>query len=96
MFDTNQKHRIIIAITTNTYWAYLHDDEEDECDEDVDLGVFPSMVVTDVVKLLGHALTAPRTVVEQCNQRLVLSQLKKQKRKGLSCLWLCELQYNTY
>lgn len=55
--------------------AYLHNDEEDECDEDVDLGVFPGMVVADVVKLLGHALAAPRTVVEQRDQRLMLCQL---------------------
>lgn len=45
--------------------AYLHDDEEDERDEDVDLWVFPGMVVADVVKLLCHTLTAPRAVVEQ-------------------------------
>lgn len=45
--------------------GYLHDDEEDERDEDVDLGVFPGMVVADVVELLCHTLTAPRTVVEQ-------------------------------
>lgn len=37
--------------------AYLHDDEEDECDEDVDLGVFPGVVVADVVELLRHPLT---------------------------------------
>lgn len=55
--------------------AYLHDDEKDERDEDVDLGVLPGMVVADVVKLLCHALTAPCAVVEQCDQRLMLCQL---------------------
>lgn len=55
--------------------AYLHDDEKDECDEDVDLGVLPGVVVADVVKLLCHALTAPCAVVEQRDQRLVLRQL---------------------
>ena len=48
--------------------TYLHDDKEDKCDEDVDLRVFPSMGVTDVVKLLGHALTGPGAVVEQSHQ----------------------------
>lgn len=55
--------------------TYLHDDEEDKRDEDIDLGVFPGVVMADVVKLLCHALTAPRTVVEQRHQRLVLCQL---------------------
>lgn len=55
---------------------YLHDDEKDERDEDVDLRVLPGvMVVADVVKLLRHALAAPRAVVEQRHQRLVLRQL---------------------
>lgn len=55
--------------------AYLHEDEEDERDEDVDLGVFPGVVVADVVELLGHTLTAPCAVVEQRDQRLMLRQL---------------------
>lgn len=55
--------------------TYLHDDEEDERDEDVDLWVFPGMVVADVVKLLRHALAAPRAVVKQRDERLVLRQL---------------------
>lgn len=54
--------------------AYLHNDEEDECDEDVDLRMFPAVVV--VIKLLGHALPAPRAVVKQSDQRLVLRELK--------------------
>lgn len=45
--------------------AYLHNSEEDERDEDVDLGVFPGMVVADVVKLLRHTLTAPCPIVKQ-------------------------------
>ena len=61
--------------------AYLHDDEEDERDEDIDLGVFPGVVVADVVELLGHTLTAPRTVVEQRHQRLVLRQLTGQRKE---------------
>lgn len=69
---------------------YLHDDEKDERDEDVDLRVLPGVVVVaDVVKLLGHALAAPRAVVEQRHQRLVLCQLtdrqgKKHTRLNLS------------
>lgn len=71
--------------------AYLHDDEEDECDEDVDLGVFPGVVVADVVKLLCHALTAPRAVVEQRDQRLMLRQLTgqhKEKKSSLSVFYI--------
>lgn len=55
--------------------ANLHDDEEDESDEDVNVRVFPGLVVADVVELVGHALAAPRAVVEQRDQRLVLRQL---------------------
>lgn len=61
--------------------AYLHDNEEDECDEDVDLGVLPGVVVADVVELFRHALTAPRAVVEQSDQRLVLRQLMWSKQE---------------
>lgn len=61
--------------------AYLHDDEEDECDEDVDLGVFPGVVVADVVELLRHPLTTPRAVVEKCDQRLMLRQLPGRHKK---------------
>lgn len=64
--------------------TYLHEDEEDERDEDVDLGVFPGVVVADVVKLLGHALTAPCTVVKQRYQRLVLCQLRGRHKEKLS------------
>lgn len=64
--------------------AYLHDDEEDECDEDVDLWVFPGVVVAGVVKLLRHTVATPRAVVEQCDQRLVLCQLTgRQERKAM-------------
>ena len=55
--------------------TYFHDDEEDEGDEDVDLWVFPGVMVANVVELLRDALTAPRPVVEQSRQRLVLRQL---------------------
>lgn len=55
--------------------THLHDGEEDERDEDVDLRVPPGVVVADVVELLGHALAAPGAVVEQRHQRLVLRQL---------------------
>ena len=65
--------------------AYLHDDEEDERDEDVDLRVFPGVVVADVVELFGHALTAPRAVVEQRHQRLVLRQLTT---SGKTLIWM--------
>lgn len=78
-WNTGEKIRLIEKCTINKKKqdskAYLHDDEEDKCDEDVDLRVFPGVVVADVVKLLGHALTAPRAVVKQRNQRLVLCQL---------------------
>lgn len=59
--------------------SYLHDDEEDERDEDVDLWVFPGMMVADVVKLLSYTLATPSSVVKQSNQRLVLRQLKNRK-----------------
>lgn len=59
--------------------VHLHDDEEDERDEDVDLGVFPGMMVADVVKLLSYTLATPGAVVEQSNQRLVLRQLTNRK-----------------
>ncbi len=67
--------------------AYLHDDEEDERDKDVDLRVFPGVVVADVVELLCHALAAPRAVVEQRDQRLVLRQLtgRREKKKLPEC-----------
>lgn len=55
--------------------AYLHDDEEEEGDEDVDLRVSPGLVVADEVKLLGDSLAAPRAVVKQSHQGLVLRQL---------------------
>lgn len=61
--------------------THLHDDEEDERDEDVDLRVLPGVVVADVVELLGHALPAPGAVVKQRDQRLVLRQLTEQMRK---------------
>lgn len=56
---------------------YLHDDEKDERDEDVDLRVLPGVmvVVADVVELLRHTLAAPCAVVKQRHQRLVLRQL---------------------
>lgn len=70
------------------YKAHLHDDKENECDEDVDLRVLPGMVVADVVELLCDALTTPRTVVEQSDQRLMLRQLAGQttttQRVGLN------------
>ena len=47
---------------------YLHHNEEDESDEDIDLGVFPGVGVADVVKLLGNTLARPRAVVQQCHQ----------------------------
>jgi len=56
--------------------SYLHDDEDDEGDEDVDLRVLPGLGVTDVVELLGDALLGPRPVVEQRHQRLLLGQLE--------------------
>lgn len=52
--------------------VYLHDDEKDERDEDVDLRMLPGLVVADVVKLLCNSLTAPRAIVKQRDQRLVL------------------------
>lgn len=55
--------------------AYLHDDEEDQGDEDVDLRVFPGRRVSDVVELLGDALFGPRPVVQQRHQRLLLGEL---------------------
>lgn len=73
--SSKQSHKILHIFETYMSKAYLHDDEKDERDEDVDLGVFPGVVVADVVKLLCHALTAPRAVVEQRDQRLVLRQL---------------------
>lgn len=62
---------------------YLHDDEKDERDEDVDLRVLPGVmvVVADVVKLLRHTLAAPRAVVEQRHQRLVLRQLTDRRTR---------------
>lgn len=63
---------------------YLHDDEEDECEEDVDLGVFPGVVMAVVVELLGDALAAPGAVVKQGDQRLVLRQLKGRREDLLS------------
>lgn len=68
--------------------AYFHEDEEDEYDEDVDLWVFPGMVVADVVELLSYALAAPRSVVKQSDQRLVLRQLMDQGNE-------MNLNYNT-
>lgn len=44
--------------------SYLHDDEDDQGDEDVELRVFPGLRVTDVVKLLGDALFGPGPVVQ--------------------------------
>lgn len=54
---------------------YLHDDEEHQGDEDVDLRVFPGLRVADVVELLCDALFGPRPVVQQRHQRLLLSEL---------------------
>lgn len=65
---------ILTKVHLNTY---LHDDEEEECDEDVDLRVSPGLVVADVVKLLGDSLAAPRAVVKQSDQGLVLRQLTR-------------------
>lgn len=65
-----------------TLKAYLHDDEEEERDEDVDLRVFPGVVVADVFKLLGDSLAAPRAVVKQGDQGLVLRQLTGEREKA--------------
>lgn len=46
------------------FLSYLHDNEEDQGDEDVDLWVFPGLRVSDVVKLLSDALFGPRPVVQ--------------------------------
>lgn len=49
------------------------------------------MVVADVVELLGHALTAPRSVVKQSDQRLVLRQLMGQgKEMTQKCIYFKE------
>ena len=61
---------------------YLHDDEENKRDEDVDMGVLPAVGVADVLKLLGHAVAAPGAVVEQRHQRLVLGQLQGGGKRG--------------
>lgn len=52
------------VIRTFGFLSYLHDDEEDQGDEDVDLRVFPGLRVSDVVKLLSDALFGPRPVVQ--------------------------------
>lgn len=57
--------------------AYLHDDEEEECDEDVDLRVSPGVLLAGGLKLLGRSLPAPRAVVKQGDQGLVLRQLTR-------------------
>lgn len=59
--------------------SYLHDDEEDEGDEDVDLRVLPGLGVSDVVELLGDAVLGPRAVVQQRHQRLLLGQLENHR-----------------
>ncbi len=58
------------------FLSYLHDDEDDQGDEDVDLRVLPGLRVSDVVELLSDALFGPRPVVQQCHQSLLLGQLK--------------------
>lgn len=55
--------------------SYLHDDEEHQGDEDVDLRVLPGLQVAQVVKVLGDALLGPGPVVQQSHQRLLLGQL---------------------
>lgn len=62
--------------------SYLHDDEEEERDEDIDLRVPPGVVVADVVKLLGDSLAAPGAVVKQSDQGLVLRQLATPARES--------------
>lgn len=57
----NLKH---LLKSQHLYIPYLHHDEEDQCDEDVDLWVFPGLRVSDVVKLLSDALLGPRPVVQ--------------------------------
>lgn len=56
--------------------SYLHDDEDDQRDEDVELRVLPGLGVSDVVKLLGDALFGPGPVVQESHQRLLLGELQ--------------------
>lgn len=63
------------------FFSYLHDNEEDEGDEDVDLRVLPGRGVSDVVELLGDAVFGPRAVVQQGHQRLSLGQLENHSNK---------------
>lgn len=62
--------------TAHNGLSYLHDDEDDQRDEDVELRVFPGLGVADVVKLLGDALFSPGPVVQQSHQRLLLGELQ--------------------
>lgn len=52
------------AINLNIAPPYLHDNEEDQGDEDVDLRVFPGLGMSNVVELLSDALFGPRPVVQ--------------------------------
>lgn len=76
-----QREAVFKVLLKFLFQAHLHDDEENERDEDVDLRVFPGVMVADVVELLSYALTAPRTVVKQSDQRLVLRQLTGRQHK---------------
>lgn len=57
--------------------SYLHDDEDDQRDEDVELRVFPGLGVTNVVKLLGDALFGPGSIIQKSHQRLLLGELQE-------------------
>lgn len=59
-----QEPKAQIELISSSAFSYLHDNEEDEGDEHVDLRVLPGLGVSNVVELLGDALFGPRAVVQ--------------------------------
>lgn len=59
-----QEPKAQIELICSSAFSYLHDNEEDEGDEHVDLRVLPGLGVPDVVELLGDAVFGPRAVVQ--------------------------------
>ena len=59
--------------------SYLHDDEEDEGNKNVDMRMFPHFDGADVVKLISHTLLGPGPVIQQSHQGLVLGQLSERE-----------------
>lgn len=60
---------------TGTVGTHLHEDEDNECDEDVGAGMAPGLQDAQVFELITEPLLGPRLVVKECHQGVLLGEL---------------------